>query len=116
MKRLLALIAVAALPGCASTSKAQPSWQGYMDCAAAYRANSQIADANRPPAMVRDMADVSSDYAKAAISAYIRKNGATADAAEAMVETEVAKRATIFASRSRPQIEHFIEGCPQPGE
>ena len=116
MKRLLPLLALAALPGCASTSSVQPSWQGYIDCAAAYRANSQIADPNRPATMVRDMAEIGDDYAKAAISAYVRKTGAAADAAQAMVDSEVAKRTPTFASRPRPQIEHFIEGCPQPGE
>ena len=116
MKRLLPLVAVALLPGCASTSSAQPTWQGYMDCAAAYRANAQIADPNRPATMVRDMAEVGDNYAKAAMSAYIRETGAAADAAQAMVEGEVAKRTVTFATRPRAQIEHFIEGCPQPGE
>jgi hypothetical protein len=116
MKLLLPLLALAALPGCATPSSAQASWQGYIDCAAAYRANSQIADPNRPATMVRDMAEIGDDYAKAAMSAYIRKTGAAADAAQTMVQAEVVKRTATFASRPRAQIEHFIEGCPQPGE
>jgi hypothetical protein len=116
MRRSLALLALAALPGCSTTGSPQPAWQGYIDCAAAYRANSQIADPNRPPTMVRDMADVAADYAKAAEAAYARQSNVSADAAHNVVETQVADRTATFASRPRAQIEHFIEGCPQPGE
>jgi hypothetical protein len=110
------LVAIPLLSGCASTSSAQPAWQGYIDCAAAYRANSQITDPNRPATMVRDMADVAADYAKAAEAAYARETSVSADAAHNVVEVQVADRTATFASRTRPQIEHFIEGCPQPGD
>jgi hypothetical protein len=115
MKPWPVLFALAALPGC-STTPAQPAWQGYIDCAAAYQANSQITDPSRPPTMVRDMADVAADYAKAAEAAYLREAQVSADAAHNVVEIQVADRTAIFASRPRAQIERFIEGCPQPGQ
>jgi hypothetical protein len=115
MRLILALLALAALPAC-STTPAQPAWQGYIDCAAAYRANAQIADPNRPATMVRDMADVAADYARAAEAGYAKASGLSAEAARSTVEIQVADRTATFASRERAQIEHFIEGCPQPGE
>jgi hypothetical protein len=88
-------------------------WQIVAQCAAAYRANAQIADPSRTPSMKAMITDQASDYEKAAIEKYSAEKDALQDAAQKSVAAYIEKAVRRFAQQPRSAIEKFIDGCPQ---
>jgi hypothetical protein len=112
MKSLVVLVLLGA-PTFASAAPAD--WKALADCAAAYRANSQIKDPDRAPSMKAMISDEADAYLKAALPAYRAATKATAAKAQMALKAYVAKRAPDFARQNRDAIDHFINACPQPG-
>ena len=114
MFRIAATVIAIAFP--APTGAAPPPrWTVLADCAAAYAANSHISDPSRPPSMKAMIADQGADYAVAATRRYAQMNRVGARRARAPVQGRIAKRTAGFDAQTRPQIEGFIESCPQIG-
>jgi hypothetical protein len=93
---------------------AAPGWRTLARCAAAYRANSEIADPARPKAMKMMIADTAQDYQTAAEAAYQRTVKASAERGRKVVGEYVAQRTLEFSKQPRETIERFIDACPQP--
>jgi hypothetical protein len=91
-----------------------PGWRILARCAAAYRANSEIADPARPKAMKMMIADTAEDYKTAAEAAYQRTIKAPAERGRKVVGDYVAKQTLEFSKQPRETIERFIDACPQP--
>jgi len=98
-------------------AKAQPAvgWKDLADCAAAYRANSEIPDPDRAPSMKAMIADQSTDYVAAATQSYRRHAKASEAKAGRSVSEYVARRTQAFSGQPREAIEHLIDACPQVG-
>jgi hypothetical protein len=88
-------------------------WQKVAECAAAYRANSQIADANRAPSMRAMIADQASDYEKAAVQRYSAEKKTEQNATQKAVIAYIDKAVLNFSHQPRSAVEKFIDGCPQ---
>lgn len=113
---MIKAIAVFMLLGVPSAASAAPAdWQALADCAAAYRANSQIRDPDRAPSMKAMISEEADDYVKAALPAYRAATRATDAKAQMALKAYVAKRARDFARQNRDAIDRFIDACPQPG-
>jgi hypothetical protein len=89
------------------------NWRTLARCAAAYRANSEILDAARPPSMAGMIADQSNDYEAAAEFAYQRSLRASAAGAHRVVGAYVTQQTPAFSKLPRAKVEQFIESCPQ---
>ncbi len=116
---MLKIVVVLALIGAPTFSFAagdhQPGWEPLADCAAAYRANSQIPDPNRAPSMKASVADEADEYAAAAVRRLRQQTKVSEGKAGRSVHAYVAKRVPEFARQPRSDVEHFIEACPQVG-
>ncbi len=90
-----------------------PDWQAFADCAAAYQANAQIKDPDRPASMTATISEQSNDYRTAAVAAYRVKTRQAGAAAEQAVSARIAQRTPALARLSREKLEHIIDACPQ---
>jgi hypothetical protein len=104
----LAGLAVVPAPALAKT----PTWQAFADCAAAYQANAQIKDPERPASMTSMISEQSNDYRTAALATYRKAKRAT-PAAEQTISARIAQQAPALARLSREALEHRIDACPQ---
>jgi hypothetical protein len=110
---LFAALLALGLPPASAEAAAPARWTALADCAAAYQANARLADPHRPASMTAQIADVASDYAKAAAHAYRQQAGRTAPHATHVVDARIATKASSFGGRPREEVERFIDACPQ---
>jgi hypothetical protein len=110
-----AFLAVAAMlaPAAAQAAPRAP-WTALANCAGAYKANSHVADADRPASMVGQMSDTAEDYARAARTAFRRETKASAAKARAAVAGRIETSAARLAKQPREAAEKVIDACPQP--
>jgi hypothetical protein len=97
-------------------TNAEPHWQIYAGCAAAYRANWQnrLSDPNRGPEMSTMIQDTSEQYMLAAIGYYEEEKRASKDEASRSVERYVTTNIERFIAMDKAGIlEAFIDKCPQ---
>jgi len=112
LTRRLAGIAAGCLAAAASAAAAGPAdWRAYADCAAAYRANAQLSDPDRPASMTAQISEVAADYAREA--ARRLAHPASKAAARRAAEARIAGQAKRLAGQSRAAVEKLIDACPQ---
>ena len=113
MKALaLALTGVLLTTSCA-TAPAKPRWTAFADCAAAYRVNADLADPSRAATMKAMVSEEAGDYRTAALAHYRQKNPTGSTGAEQAVDGRIIASASAYARKSREQVEHVIDACPQ---
>jgi hypothetical protein len=107
-------VAVSSIP--AFSADAEPRWQIYAGCAAAYQANWQdrLSDPNRKPEMSTMIKDESEQYKLAAVGYYEKDKGASKDEANRGVEVYLETSIQRFIAMDKAgTLEEFIDKCPQ---
>jgi len=112
MLKWIIAIAIASAPAAVLAAKPAVAWTTYADCAAGYRANSQIADPSSPSSMVAMVADQSNDYAKAAIKSYRAQANVSDGEAKAAVKAYISAQTPALAGRTRDKLDAFLDTCP----
>jgi len=110
---LVALPFIVLATSAPSKETAGPRWQVLADCAAAYQANSEIADPNRLPSMRAMIADQGKDYQKAAVQEYRARAKGEGTTVDKTVNAYVNGATSRFAKEPRPVLEKIIDACPQ---
>ncbi len=97
-------------------AEAEPHWQIYAGCAAAYQANWQnrLSDPNRAPEMSTMIEDTSQQYKLTAIGYYEKETRASKDEANRGVEGYVKTNIGRFIAMDKAgTLEAFLDKCPQ---
>jgi hypothetical protein len=116
MRNAVLALAILSTPQICVAAPSRPDWTRLADCAAAYQANAHLADPDRAASMTATVSETADDYAKAATERYRQQAKATEGGASAAVCGRVEGRAAAFGRQPRTEVEHFIDGCPQPGD
>lgn len=116
MRGQLIALALTSVPAAGLAAPRPPAWRALADCAAAYAANADIADPQRAASMRASISDVGDDYAAAAVRRLRRDSKVAETKAAQTVRERVSTRKAAFAGQPRPDIERFIEACPQPDD
>ena len=102
--------------GAQAAAPAKPGWKAFADCAAAYRANSRIADPGRTATMTADISEQADDYGAAAVKRHRGgKQGPDRQGAVAVADY-LRKQTVIMSGKRRADIERIIDACPQIDE
>jgi hypothetical protein len=113
---ILCWASVAMSTSSAFPADAEPRWQIYAGCAAAYQANWQdrLSDPNREPEMSTMIRDTSQQYKLSAIGYYEKETRASKDEANRDVEVYVKTNVERFIAMNKAgTLEAYIDKCPQ---
>jgi hypothetical protein len=100
-------------------AEAEPQWQIFASCAAAYQANWQnrLTDPNRKPDMSTMIREEAEQYKSIAAGYYEKEKRAPKDEAHRSVETFVKTSLERFIAMDKVgTLEAYIDKCPQPEE